>query len=132
MKKFKNNMNHEFDNFLVILKLFKNRPYHLSKFLIENKAINPDFLKKINDNDTLSDMSVNGVSDKQLHFNSISDMNKYYSSIIDDLENLRRKKTKDELEIELNFKLKKSIEMEDYEEAARIRDYMKTNNLSKF
>lgn len=122
----------EHNNFLVILKMFKNRPYHLAKFLIENKAINPDFLKKINDNDALSDMSLNDVSDKQLHFNSISDMNKYYSSIIDDLENLKRKKNKDELETELNFKLKKSIEIEDYEEAARIRDYMKVNNISKF
>lgn len=124
-------MKHQYDNFLVILKLFQNRPYHLSKFLIENKAINPEFLKKINVSERLSDMAINGISNT-LHFNSISEMEKYYISLIDDLENLKIKKTREELEIELNNKLKISIEMENYEDAARIRDYMRINNINKF
>jgi protein-arginine kinase activator protein McsA len=58
-------------------------------------------------------------------------MRKYYSSLVDDLENLKRKKTKEELTEELNEKLKFAIESENYEEASRIRDYMKVNNIQK-
>ena len=124
-------MSSEYENLLVVLKLFQNRPHHLTKFLIENKAINPDFLSKISDSDKLSDMAKNGIKDNFLHFNTISEMKRYYSSLIDDLENLKRKKTKEELSIEINQKLKDAIEKENYEEASRIRDYMKVNNIQK-
>jgi hypothetical protein len=120
-----------YQNLLIVLKLFQNRPHHLSKFLIENKALNPDFLEKITDSDKLSDMAQNGIKDNYLHFNSISEMKKYYSSLIDDLENLKKKKTKEELEIELNKKLKSAIEREDYDAASRIRDYMRLNSINK-
>jgi len=124
-------MSSEYENLLVVLKLFQNRPHHLTKFLIENKAINSDFLSKISDSDKLSDMAKNGIKDNYLHFNTISEMKKYYSSLLDDLENLKRKKTKEELTMELNQKLKDAIEKENYEEASRIRDYMKANNIQK-
>ena len=120
-----------YQNLLIVLKLFQNRPHHLSKFLIENNALNPEFLDKITDSDKLSDMAQNGIKDNYLHFNSISEMKKYYSSLIDDLENLKKKKTKEELEIEINQKLKSAIERENYEEASRIRDYMRLNNINK-
>ena len=32
-------------NLIAILKLFKNRPYHLAKYLIENDAFTDKFLK---------------------------------------------------------------------------------------
>ena len=118
-------MSSEYENLLVVLKLFQNRPHHLTKFLIENKALNSEFLSKISDSDKLSDMAKNGIKDNYLHFNTISEMKKYYSSLVDDLENLKRKKTKEELTEELNQKLKEAIESEKYEEASRIRDYMK-------
>ena len=124
-------MSSEYENLLVVLKLFQNRPHHLTKFLIENKAINSDFLSKISDSDKLSDMAKNGIKDNYPHFNTISEMKKYYSSLLDDLENLKRKKTKEELTMELNQKLKDAIEKENYEEASRIRDYMKANNIQK-
>jgi cysteinyl-tRNA synthetase len=124
-------MSSEYENLLVVLKLFQNRPHHLTKFLIENKAINSDFLSKISDSDKLSDMAKNGIKDNYLHFNTISEMKRYYSSLLDDLENLKRKKTKEELTMELNQKLKDAIEKENYEEASRIRDYMKVNNIQK-
>ena len=125
-------MSSEYENLLVVLKLFQNRPHHLTKFLIENKALNSEFLSKISDSDKLSDMAKNGIKDNYLHFNTISEMKKYYSSLVDDLENLKRKKTKEELTEELNQKLKEAIESENYEEASRIRDYMKLNNIQKF
>lgn len=125
-------MSSEYENLLVVLKLFQNRPHHLTKFLIESKALNSEFLSKISDSDKLSDMAKNGIKDNYLHFNTISEMKKYYSSLVDDLENLKRKKTKEELTEELNQKLKEAIESENYEEASRIRDYMKLNNIQKF
>ena len=51
--------------------------------------------------------------------------------MLDDLENLKNLKTKEELELELNEKLQKAIQTENYEEASRIRDYMKVNNIQK-
>ncbi len=120
-----------YQNLLVVLKLFQNRPHHLTNFLIENKALNSDFLEKISDSDKLSDMAKNGIKDNYLHFNSISEMKKYYQSLLDDLENLKNRKTKEELEIELNEKLKRAIQNENFEEACRIRDYMKVNNINK-
>ena len=120
-----------YQNLLIVLKLFQNRPHHLSKFLIENNALNPEFLDKITDSDRLSDMAENCIIDNYLHFNSISEMKDYYKSLIDDLENLKRKKTKEELEIEVNRKLIIAIEREDYDSASRIRDYMRLNNINK-
>ena len=125
-------MNSEsYQNLLVVLKLFQNRPHHLTSFLIENKALNSDFLEKISDSQKLSNMAKNGIKDNFLHFNSISEMKKYYQSLLDDLENLKNLKTKEELELELNEKLQKAIQTENYEEASRIRDYMKVNNIQK-
>ena len=124
-------MSEEYQNLLVVFKLFKNRPHHLTKFLIENNAFKDDFIEKISDNDILENMSRNGITDDHLHFNNISEMKKYYSSLIDDLENLRKKKTKEELTIEINEKLQKAILRDDFEEACRIRDYMKSNNIIK-
>lgn len=120
-----------YNNLLVVLKLFQNRPHHLTKFLIENKALNLDFLNKISESDKLSDMALNGIKDKYLNFTSIFEMKTYYLSLIDDLENLKGKKTREELSIELNEKLQKSIMDEDYEESARIRDYMRINGINK-
>ena len=36
-----------YTNLVTILKLFKNRPYHLAKYLIENKAFDQKFINRI-------------------------------------------------------------------------------------
>lgn len=125
-------MDEKYRNLLVVLKLFQNRPHHLSNFLIENGALNQDFLNKIGDSEKLSDIAKTGIKDNFLHFNSISEMKRYYNSLIDDLESLSKKKSKEELTQHLNQKLQNAIEREDYDEASRIRDYMKANNITKF
>ena len=119
----------KYRNLIVVLKLFQNRPHHLAKFLTENKAINPDFLEKISDSDKISDMARNGIKDNHLHFNTINEMKKYYNSLVNDLDNLKRKKNKEEMTKELKEKLQISIINEDFEEACRIRDYMRLNNI---
>jgi len=124
-------MNKEYENLLIILKLFQNRPNHLSKFLIDSKALNPEFINKLKDSERLNEIKRNGIHDNYLHFNTISEMKEYYSSLIDDLENIRKKKSGTELIKEFNDKLSEAIRIEYYEEASRIRDYMKLNNIPK-
>lgn len=117
-------------NLLILLKLFQDRPNHLANFLLENDALSESFIKKLNDSDRLIEISEN-LNEKDIYFNSIDEMNRFYKLIIDDLETIKKKKTKAELIIELNQKIQDAILNEDYEEAARIRDYIIKNNLKK-
>jgi excinuclease UvrABC helicase subunit UvrB len=117
-------------NLINLLKLFQDRPNHLANFLIENDAFSDSFIKKLNDSDKLSELSEN-LTDKDVYFSSIDEMNKFYKLLIDDLESIKKTKTKKELMIELNQKVQDAINNEDYEEAARIRDYIIKNNLRK-
>jgi hypothetical protein len=36
-------------NLVLLIKLFKNRPYHLAKYLIENSALTEDFIIAVSD-----------------------------------------------------------------------------------
>jgi len=121
-------MNNSELNLVNLFKLFKNRPYHLTRFLLDQDALKDNFLKKINNNSKLSDVENTDINE---YFNSIDDMKDHYSLYINDVEISKRKKTKEELIEELNLKIKEAIELENYEEAARIRDYMIRNNLKK-
>ena len=129
MKKFNKNMPQSYENLLQILKIFQNRPNHLSRFLLENNAFQEDFLEKIKDSEKLTEIR-NNKKTTLPQFNTISEMKKYYSSLIKDLD-LKKNKTKEELTLELNEKLRLAIDSENYEEASKIRDYMKINNIKK-
>jgi excinuclease UvrABC helicase subunit UvrB len=117
-------------NLINLLKLFQDRPNHLANFLLENDALSDSFIKKLNDSDKLSELSEN-LTHKDVYFSSIDEMNRFYKLLIDDLESIKKTKTKKELMIELNRKIQDAIQNEDYEEAARIRDYITKNNLRK-
>jgi hypothetical protein len=121
-------MNNSELNLVNLFKLFKNRPHHLTRFLLDQDALKDNFLKKINNNSKLSNLDSTDINE---YFNSIDDMKDHYSLYINDVEISKRKKTKEELIEELNLKIKEAIELENYEEAARIRDYMIRNNLKK-
>ena len=110
-------------NLIALLKLFNNRPYHLSQFLIDNNALNNDFIKKLDTNDKLIN-----IDNEDLQFNTIDDMKNYYNSLVEDTDN---KKSKKDITKDINKKLRKAIENEKYEEAAQIRDYMILNKIKK-
>jgi len=110
-----------------LLNLFKNRPYHLGKYLLDNNALNKDFIKKVLNSDKLNEISNN--ENTIINFNSIEQMEDFYSSLLD-LNNLDNK-TQDQIEEELNLKLNKLIEDEKYEEAANLRDYMKRKKIKR-
>jgi len=111
-----------YDNLSNFLKLFKNRPYHLAKFLIENDSLKEDFCVKIKNSQKIKESMNNNFQ-----FSDISQMNEYFNSFIDHDTN----KSLEEIEKELNQKLNDCLENENYEEAILIRDYMFIHNIRR-
>lgn len=114
-------------NLIALFKLFKNRPYHLSKYLLDNSAFNTNFLEKIKNSEKLS-----GISDNELpaFFQNISQMEDFYNSLLEE-SRLPVKLSKKDLSGELNNRLNQLIKEEKYEEAAALRDYMALKGIKK-
>jgi hypothetical protein len=122
-------MNDYYENLLVLLKIFKNRPYHLTRYLINNNAFNDEFIIKVLNSKKLNELKNQVIDDRQ--FNSIDEMKDYYNSLINYIDNLDSEIYLRELLDELKIQLKIALENEDYEKAAEIRDYIKINKLNK-
>lgn len=121
-----------YKNLVILLKMFKSRPNHLAKYLIDNSAFNPKFIKKILESDKLKDISKNDdTKDSTPYFSDINQMNDFYNSIIDDIKLLSQEKSTAELTKELNNKLDSYIKAENYEDAARVRDYMNRSGIER-
>ncbi len=124
---------------VIMLKMFKNRPYHLAKYLVENSALTEDFIKKIKNSDRLKELNEDEKSSEQkllpvpvpVYFVDISQMENFYNSFIDDIKQLSKEKSIEEITKNLNEKLDDLIKQEKYEEAARVRDYMNRNNIKR-
>jgi hypothetical protein len=110
-----------YKNLVTLLKLFKNRPYHLAKFLIDKEALNEKFSKDIKNSSKLSELDSTKNS-KSFNFLSISQMDDYFQSLFESEE--IKSKTPQQIEKELNKELDKLLKEENYEEAACLRDYM--------
>jgi hypothetical protein len=117
------NMEDGYENIIKLFNLFKNRPYHLLKYLIKNSALKESFIKKIKNS------KISELEDSNLFFLSIEEMNNYYQSILD--MKISEEKSKEDIEIELNKKLDDCIRSENYEEASRIRDFMKIKKIKR-
>lgn len=113
--------NKTYEKLIRLFDFFKNRPNHLTKFLVENDALDSKFLNKI------ENKNFENIENRK-NFSSIDEMEKYYSSIIG---KKIKNKTKKEIEQELNEKLDKFIENEKFEEAAKLRDYMKVKKYKR-
>lgn len=122
---------------VILLKMFKNRPYHLAKYLVENSALTEEFIKKLKNSDRLKELNEDEKSSEQkalpspIYFVDISQMEDFYNSFVDDIQQLSKEKGIEEVTIELNKKLDDLIRKEKYEEAARVRDYMSRNNIKR-
>ena len=96
---------------VVLLKMFKNRPYHLAKYLIENSALNNEFINKLTKSDKLKKISDD--SDKSVsvpvYFVNITQMNDFYNSFVDDMNQISKDKNLEELTKDINQKLKKVL-----------------------
>jgi excinuclease UvrABC helicase subunit UvrB len=125
---------------VILLKMFKNRPYHLAKYLVENSALTDEFIRKIKNSDRLKELNEDEKSSEQkllpvpvpVYFVDISQMENFYNSFIDDIQQLSKQKGIEEVTKELNKKLDDLIRKEKYEEAARVRDYMNRNNIKRY
>ena len=118
-------------NLITFLKLFKNRPYHLSKYLLDNSAFNKDFLRKIDKSFKLNELS-NKCSNSELDaFNNINQMDDFYNSLLEEMNEIVIHDKSINLTIILNEKLDDLIKEEKYEEAAALRDYMLSMNIKR-
>lgn len=118
---------------VTLLKIFKNRPYHLAKYLMENNAFNKVFINKISKSNKLDEISSDEEINKYLptSFNNIQHMQDFYDSLLDEIKQISTNKTKKQLESELNEKLDSYIKLEKFEEAAKLRDYMSKNSIKR-
>ena len=101
-----NNDDELYNNLVTLLKLFKNRPYHLSKYLIENSALDTNFISKILKSDKLQELqekmsNEGGYELTPIYFPDISKMEEFYNS----LSNISESKDKKEILKELNQKM---------------------------
>jgi hypothetical protein len=118
-------------NLITFLKLFKNRPYHLSKYLLDNSAFNKDFLRKIDKSFKLNELS-NKCSNSDLEsFNNLNQMDDFYNSLLEEMNEIVIHDKSINLTIILNEKLDALIKEEKYEEAAALRDYMLSMNIKR-
>lgn len=118
-------------NLVILLKMFKNRPFHLAKYLIDNSALKDDFLKKLANNEKLKEFSQDENLKSKTLFLDINQMNDYYNSLTDDIKKIGVAKTPEEIAEALNQKLESLINEENYEDAANLRDYMFRNNIKR-
>jgi hypothetical protein len=114
-------------NLYLLLKIFKNRPFHLAKYLIDNKALSDSFIKKIIESEQLKDLD---DIDEKKYFSDINQMNEFFNNLTD-VKKLGFTKSGEELSKELSEKLSKLLKEEKYEEAAILRDYMFNNNIKR-
>ena len=115
------------NNLISLFKLFKNRPYHLTKYLLDNSAFTKEFLEKIDKSSKLSSVSENEI---QSYFGNINQMEDFYNSLLEESK-LPMKISKKDIAEELNKKLSQFIKEERYEEAAALRDYMLQYGIKK-
>ena len=115
-------LNEHLANFL---KMFKNRPYHLAKYLIDNSALNKPFINKLIKSAKLN----NKEGSPEIYLTDISDMDDFYSSILDPVK--IGNKTVEEVTKETNDKMDELIKNERFEEAAKLRDYMSKKSIKR-
>jgi hypothetical protein len=97
---------------VTLFKYFDNNQYLLVKYLLENNAFDADFLSRINNSTFLKK-----PNNDKFKFKNIKEIDNFLLSILFENDN-------DEALIE---KLNILLENEEYEKAAKIRDYIKNN-----
>lgn len=123
--------NEIWENLNNLLRLFKNRPHHLAKFLIDNEALTKDFTQKLKNSDKLSDLTNSELEYMEMYFSDIPAMNNFFQSFLDDIENLKKTKSLEQIAIDINKRLDESIKSENFEKSVQIRDYMNRHNIKR-
>lgn len=118
-------------NLVFFLRLFNNRPSHLAKYLIENNALDSDFIEKITNSKKISDIHDKfGIGDiPNIYFLNFKEMIRFFDAISKEYD--MNDSDTNKLEQELNIKLDDLLTKEKYEEAIKIRDFMLKNNIRR-
>ena len=106
-------------NLVNFLKFFINRPNHLAKYLLDHDALDSKFLNSLQNNKFLTDESKSTID---LYFVDINQMNNFFKSLI---TNGSKNRDIEDLKGELNKELDNCLKEERYEDAIRIRDYLR-------
>ena len=109
----------DYKNLSKFLKFFINRPNHLARYLIDNDALNKEFLNKISslDNSEMDESKLISV-----YFLDINQMNNFFKKLIEKNDS---NYSDSNLIEELEKELQNCLFEERYEDAIRIRDYLK-------
>jgi excinuclease UvrABC helicase subunit UvrB len=102
------------------LKFFINRPNHLARYLVENDALNNDFQQKLKN---FEKKNVDESKLVSLYFLNIDQMTDFFKKLITKTET--NTYLSEDVIKELENELQICIEEERYEDAIRIRDYLK-------
>ena len=119
-----------YNNLIVLLKMFKNKPYQLAKYLLQNDAFDSVFLeklihsKKLNEMDEKLRQEKNPFFEEPKHFNNYHDLRNSQNEILRPETKMLENKDLKKLEEDLNRQLYVATEKEDFEKAVSIRDYM--------
>ena len=103
--------------------LFDDKTFLMARYMLDNKILNDDFIKLLSNSDKFN----NPI--RLPFFNNISDVIPYYHSLLDDFDNVGD--SKEDVLIKLNSRLDEYIRKDMFEEAIRLRDYMKKNNIDR-
>ena len=114
-------------NLVNFLKLFKDRPYHLANYLIDNYAISSSFINKILNSDKLK----NFKEQSDTYFYDIAEMEDFFNSFIDIKELKTNKKNIEKITKDVNDKMNNFIKEEKFEDAVQLRDYMIKNLIKR-
>ena len=99
--------------------MFKDKPNILIDYFIKYDALKEEFVNKIINSSKLN----NTKEEEKPFFKNIEDVKSYYSTPFEENENILENKESEE-DI-LKKQLNTALEEEDYEKAAKIRDYIK-------
>lgn len=115
-----------YNRLLTLITLFKNRPHHLVKYIINNSILSESFIDKLLNSDRIKNLTQVDIETTN-KFTNITQIEDFYTSLITDIESGDKK----EIENKLNKKMDNLIKEERFESAAKLRDYMKRKGIKR-
>jgi hypothetical protein len=119
--------NDTFQQLITLLQLFNGNPELLAQKLLQFNCLHPDFLRRINENQTLQEYTSNeNLLNNKPYFKSLNELHAYYDRFfienkIVEVKQLPAAKNPSDV---LQQQLEKAVHFENYELAAQIKKYM--------
>jgi hypothetical protein len=120
-------------NLITLLSIFDGKPNILAEYLIQFDVLSDKQIEHITNNKELSKKSKEIKESGEIskpYFSSLEDMQNFYNKFfIKDKENIHPILGSASKEEAIFLELKKALENENFETAAKIRDYCEKNNI---